>query len=645
MHSVTDDLASIRNHARSVVATACIAMLVGCGAGANDAANEREFAAVSQGATAPAWMLGVEDTGTWTTAEDGEHDVVYAWVDASVANVRYHKRVLVEVLAPYEGGAFMRTLHPASYRASLGNGRERWGADSIEIYPSGGPGGSSLAGPVSARIRFQHDLDGDGTDEMLLTQWQTVYGSGAPVLPTEDPWDGGLSSPVLSTADQAGAQVSWAPYDDPGQDVIARIDEIIAAQNETPAQRHTLHAAVFNITDPGIVDKLIEAHRAGVEVRLLCDGRKFRPWYDWYDGDDRLLAAGVPLLGVRRDGTGSMHDKIALFDGRTVATGSFNWEWGARFENHENMLVTARREVVSAYAQRFETIAGGVERPRVDAIDTSGTASVSFAPDEEPYRIVGRLIDEASSSIHVAMFTAKDVTYTEDGVGTSLLGKLAAAVARGVEVTVIVDYGIHEASEYHGVVSEDDPSDEWLEERGVHVVRADNPNGQYASMHHKFLVIDGAITVTGAFNWYYDAAYRNDEDQIVWRDARLARDFDGEFVGMLMRYDEAFDAASWPSVQLTFDALHDGTKWGDAVAVVGNDASLGNWTPQDALMLDASAWPRWRGSVEVPRGARVDFKLIVLGSDGTVAWESGANRKLRAAVEGDGMEVPMAYRR
>ena len=87
------------------------------------------------------------------------------------------------------------------------------------------------------------------------------------------------------------------------------------------------------------------------------------------------------------------------------------------------------------------------------------------------------------------------------------------------------------------VISPDDPADEWLESKGVRVVRADNPFGPYASMHHKLTVVDGEFLVTGAFNWYYDAAFLNAEDQVVRRERTLAANFRGELVDLLRRYD------------------------------------------------------------------------------------------------------------
>jgi len=565
-------------------------------------------------------LLAFDATGTWDDIGPDGTPVVRAWVDARVANRRYRKRVLVEVLAPHPAG-WARTLHPAWYKRPLDGDHEVWGADTIEIFPDAGT-------QAIARLRLQHDIDGDGVDEMVMTPWRPLGpdgdGGAAVPPPGDDPWLA-IDSPIAP--DGASTDVVFAPFDDPGRTMLAALDELIARQRAAPGERHTLHLAVFNVTDDELIDRLIAAHQAGVEVRVVFDGRKLRPWYAWYRGDDRLIAAGVPVLGAfRKDG--AMHDKLVLIDGRRAATGSFNWETGARFENHEAMFTSGDPGLVAAYAERFTALAGGPLAPRAAAAAPAGPASASFAPDEAPHRIVGRMIDAATRSIHVAMFTCKDVAYDEDdGRPTSLFAKLVAARQRGVDVRIIVDYGVAEASEYYGIVTPDDQSDEWLEARGIHVVRADNPRGRYASMHHKLTVIDGEIVVGGAFNWYFDAAYRNDEDQLVLRDRALAARATGELADLLRQYDPAWDPAEWPAVTVRFSVRDARTRWGDTVAIAGDLAALGGWAPAAALRLDPSAWPVWTGTLVVPAGAHITWKVINLRADGTVAWEPGADRR------------------
>jgi phosphatidylserine/phosphatidylglycerophosphate/cardiolipin synthase-like enzyme len=589
-------------------------------------------------ADAPRWLVRTEATGTWVVPQ--HLGTVHAWVDARVANVRFDKRVFVEVFAPY-GDTAIRTLHVMEHRGPLG-AFERWGADTIELFPAHGPGGRALTGPVLHRFRMQHDL-GAG-DVMVATPWEVLYGEGAPTPPVDDPWL--PNEPVIEEiasedrAESAGESgesggledalpsVFFSPFEDPGSQIVRRIRAL--TERARRGERPRLDVAVMNVNDRELEDAIVEAHRAGVRVRVVHDGRKHRPAYDWYRGDDRLLAAGVPLLGVRRPGRGAMHDKIVIFDGAELGTGSMNFETGARFENHESYLFTRETSLLAAYAERFEAIAGGVLRPR--SHDPDARVSVTFAPDEEPHRVVGRLLDEARERIVVAMFTAKDVHYVEHGRPTSLHGKLAAAVARGVEVVAILDHGIHEASEHYGTITEDDPADEALAAAGVHVVLVDNPFGRYASMHHKTVVIDDAIAVTGAFNWYHDAAFLNDEDQLVWRDPRVARIYLGEMVDLLRRYDPSFDARAWPRVQVELAVRHDGTRFGERLAVAGSLPELGAWRPEAAVVLDGTDYPIWRTRLALPIGVRFEAKAFVRGFDG-LRWESGPNRALRVPSE------------
>ncbi|MCB9601652.1 MAG: hypothetical protein H6720_15115 [Sandaracinus sp.] len=577
-------------------------------------------------ASAPEWLVRTEAKGTWVVPE--HLGTVHAWVDARVANVRYDKRVFVEVYQPF-GDTAIRTLHVTEHRGALGD-FERWGTDTIELFPAHGPSGRVASGPSLFRFRVQHDR-GRG-DEMVVTPWEVLFGEGVATPPENDPWDEVLV-PTVRTLEGDGLdpEIHFAPFEDPGAPILTRIRRL--TERALAGERPTLRIAVMNLNDRELEDAIVEAHRAGVAVRVVHDGRKHRPAYDWYRGDDRLLDAGVPLLGVRRPGRGAMHDKIVLYDGAELSTGSMNLETGARFENHENVLFTREGSLVEAYAARWVAIAGGVLRTRAprDSRHDDARVSVSFAPDEAPHRVVGRLLDEAEARVVLMMFTAKDVTYEENGRPTSLLTKLKEAVARGVEVTAILDHGVHEASEHYGVITEDDPTDEALEAAGVHVVLVDNPYGRYAAMHHKVVVIDDAIAVTGAFNWYHDAAYLNDEDQLVWRDVRVARAYLGEAVDLLRRYDPTFDTTEWPSVDVTLEVHHDGTRWGEGLVVVGDLPELGAWSPDAGVVLDGSAFPLWRARVSLPIGVRFEAKALVRGD--TTTWERGADHALRVPSE------------
>ncbi len=78
-------------------------------------------------------------------------------------------------------------------------------------------------------------------------------------------------------------------------------------------------------------------------------------------------------------------------------------------------------------------------------------------------------------------------------------------------------------------------------------------------------------------------------------------------------------------IAATFN-VHGETVWGQNVLVAGNVAELGGWDPAKALPLSADGYPTWSGSVSLPPDTPIEFKYLIRNADGSVAWESGANR-------------------
>jgi phosphatidylserine/phosphatidylglycerophosphate/cardiolipin synthase-like enzyme len=54
-------------------------------------------------------------------------------------------------------------------------------------------------------------------------------------------------------------------------------------------------------------------------------------------------------------------------------------------------------------------------------------------------------------------------------------------------------------------------------------------DGNPALMHHKFMVVDGGLVLTGSYNWSTAAEDRNDENIVIIRDRHVAEAFTQEF--------------------------------------------------------------------------------------------------------------------
>ncbi len=51
-----------------------------------------------------------------------------------------------------------------------------------------------------------------------------------------------------------------------------------------------------------------------------------------------------------------MHHKFAVFDGKTVITGSYNWSNSAETRNYENVVVLHDSKIALAYHSEFERL-------------------------------------------------------------------------------------------------------------------------------------------------------------------------------------------------------------------------------------------------------------------------------------------------
>jgi phosphatidylserine/phosphatidylglycerophosphate/cardiolipin synthase-like enzyme len=117
------------------------------------------------------------------------------------------------------------------------------------------------------------------------------------------------------------------------------------------AARVSVEVCVFTITDDRIADAMAAAYRRGVRLRVITDDdKRLDPGSDveW------LGRAGIP---VRLDRTEyHMHHKFAVFDGRVLLSGSYNWTRSAALHNEENFLLTSELRLIQPFRELFEQL-------------------------------------------------------------------------------------------------------------------------------------------------------------------------------------------------------------------------------------------------------------------------------------------------
>ena len=263
----------------------------------------------------------------------------------------------------------------------------------------------------------------------------------------------------------------------------ALLAAINGAEHRVWAAQYTLWRGAH--TDP-IYAALADAARRGVQVRVLADE----------EADDTpgvladLRAAGAEA--TLDSPAVTTHHKLWIIDGQLI-TGSHNLSDSAMARNEELSAGTAEPAVVAAAEARFEALwADPAARPEATAtLDLAAPAQLFV--DDEALGALLSCIDAAERRVRVGLYAAAwDDRYPGSAVDL-LLSALEAAVARGVDVAVLLD-----DSAWVRENNINDAALARLSAAGVPVRRADRAE----LVHAKALSCDGQAVISDA-NWSY----------------------------------------------------------------------------------------------------------------------------------------------
>jgi len=247
-----------------------------------------------------------------------------------------------------------------------------------------------------------------------------------------------------------------------------------------------------------------------------------------YDADvkvvieDRNYNGKIKGPGIKVAKAGQyMHNKFCVIDGNSVVTGSMNpTERGSKFNNN-NVIIIKSKYIASNYEDEFNELWNGVyargDNVKFNKINTPiGVIENYFCPDDCTlgngggiYRIV-ELVKNAERSIKVASFS-----FTHELLGDELI----KADIKGLDVKVLVERRQRNVggSQYSR-----------LRDFGLNI-RVD---WNKYNMHHKFIVIDDKIVITGSPNFTLSGNNRNDENMLIIFNEDLALKYGKEFDGL-----------------------------------------------------------------------------------------------------------------
>ncbi|MCC3456200.1 DUF655 domain-containing protein [Microcoleus sp. PH2017_08_TRC_O_A] len=439
----------------------------------------------------------------------------------------------------------------------------------------------------------------------------------------------------------------YRPQTRPGDDLEKLIAEAVASAEST------VDIAVQEFRLPGIARRLADRARAGIKVRLIVEHLYNRPWSDYTaqelaklpererdryseflqladtNKDGKLSAeeikqndalviiqdAGIPVIDDTADGSkgsGLMHHKFAVIDGKTVIVTSANFttsdihgdfKTAASRGNANNLLKIDSPQLAQIFTQEFNIMWGdgpggkpdskfGIKKPfrQVQKVRIgNATVAVQFSPtsatlpwEQSVNSLINRTLAKAKKSVNLALFVFS---------AQRLSNTLELESRRGVAVRALIDsnfiyrpysegldmMGATFMQDCGGLEADNRPWKKPLTTVGVPLL----PMGD--RLHHKFGVIDGNTVLTGSHNWSEAANHGNDETLLAIDSptvgAHFEREFDrlykGAILGIPARIKQKIDAKQkeCKSVQATSKSTNPQPQSGDKNLINLNSAT------------------------------------------------------------------------
>ncbi|MCC3437735.1 MAG: DUF655 domain-containing protein [Oscillatoriales cyanobacterium] len=432
-----------------------------------------------------------------------------------------------------------------------------------------------------------------------------------------------------------------------GDDLEKLIAEAVASAEST------VDIAVQEFRLPGIARRLADRARTGIKVRLIVEHLYNRPWSDYTaqelaklpererdryseflqladtNKDGKLSAeeikqndalvilkdAGIPVIDDTADGSkgsGLMHHKFAVIDGKIVIVTSANFttsdihgdfKTAASRGNANNLLKIASPKLAQIFTQEFNIMWGdgpggkpdskfGIKKPfrQVQKVRIgNATVAVQFSPtsatlpwEQSVNSLINRTLAKAKKSVNLALFVFS---------AQRLSNTLELESRRGVAVRALIDsnfiyrpysegldmMGATFMQDCGGLEADNRPWKKPLTTVGVPLL----PMGD--RLHHKFGVIDGNTVLTGSHNWSEAANHGNDETLLAIDSpvigAHFEREFDrlykGAILGIPARIKQKIDAKQkeCKSVQATSKSTNPQPQSGDKNLINLNSAT------------------------------------------------------------------------
>lgn len=145
--------------------------------------------------------------------------------------------------------------------------------------------------------------------------------------------------PLIPSGEKAQIQAYFSPGGQCTEKIIAAIH----------SAESSIYVMAYAFTSPSIAQALTRAYERGVSVKILIDRSQLKAKHSQLSS---LLQKGIPIF--IDPATGIAHNKVMIFDEKSVLTGSFNFSQAAETKNAENLLLIHDAALAQVYKNNWE---------------------------------------------------------------------------------------------------------------------------------------------------------------------------------------------------------------------------------------------------------------------------------------------------
>jgi len=143
-------------------------------------------------------------------------------------------------------------------------------------------------------------------------------------------------------ADPPQAQAYFAPDGNAKKAIISHIENA----------KESIHVLSYYFSDPDIARALADASRRGVKIEAIFDAKvESKDKNPFLAREIKEAGASVLLDGNHK----TMHNKVIIYDGKTVQTGSYNLRNKIDKRNAENVIFVTSDDIAKQYLNDFQT--------------------------------------------------------------------------------------------------------------------------------------------------------------------------------------------------------------------------------------------------------------------------------------------------